>query len=135
VGADIRAQYVWFQCAEGYSNTIDMPTALHPQTQLSFKFDGEILPRKYGFPMKCRMPTKLGFKNPKHVIGMDVTNKDLGGYWEDQGYNWHSGVCGFDPECERAPRFQSSRRAPDSAAGRASSHRAANRSRARGHGR
>jgi DMSO/TMAO reductase YedYZ molybdopterin-dependent catalytic subunit len=92
VGADTRAQYVWFQCAEGYSNTIDMPTALHPQTQLSFKYDGEILPRKYGFPMKCRMPTKLGFKNPKHVIALHVTNEDLGGYWEDKGYNWFSGL-------------------------------------------
>jgi len=92
LGADTRAKYVWFQCAEGYSNTIDMATALHPQTQLSFKFADEILPRKYGFPMKCRMPTKLGFKNPKHVIGIHVTNKDLGGYWEDQGYNWFSGL-------------------------------------------
>jgi DMSO/TMAO reductase YedYZ molybdopterin-dependent catalytic subunit len=92
LGADTRAKYVWFQCAEGYSNTIDMATALHPQTQLSFRFDNQILPRKYGFPMKCRMPTKLGFKNPKYVIGMHVTNKDLGGYWEDQGYNWHSGL-------------------------------------------
>jgi DMSO/TMAO reductase YedYZ molybdopterin-dependent catalytic subunit len=92
IGADTRAKYVWFQCAEGYSNTIDMPTALHPQTQLTFKFADEILPRKYGFPMKCRMPTKLGFKNPKHVIAMHVTNKDLGGYWEDQGYNWFSGL-------------------------------------------
>jgi DMSO/TMAO reductase YedYZ molybdopterin-dependent catalytic subunit len=54
IGADTRAKYVWFQCAEGYSNTIDMATALHPQTQLSFKFDNQILPRKYGFPMKCR---------------------------------------------------------------------------------
>ena len=92
IGADTRAKYVWFQCAEGYSNTIDMATALHPQTQLTFKFDDQILPRKYGFPIKCRMPTKLGFKNPKHVIGMHVTIKDLGGYWEDQGYNWHSGL-------------------------------------------
>jgi DMSO/TMAO reductase YedYZ molybdopterin-dependent catalytic subunit len=92
VGADTRAKYVWFQCAEGYSNTIDMATALHPQTQVTFKFADEILPRKYGFPMKVRMPTKLGFKNPKHVIAMHVTNKDLGGYWENQGYNWHSGL-------------------------------------------
>jgi DMSO/TMAO reductase YedYZ molybdopterin-dependent catalytic subunit len=92
IGADTRAKYVWFQCAEGYSNTIDMATALHSQTQLTFKFDDQILPRKYGFPMKCRMPTKLGFKNPKYVIAMHVTNKDLGGYWEDQGYNWHSGL-------------------------------------------
>jgi len=92
VGADTRAQYVWFQCAEGYSNTIDMATALHPQTQMTFKFADEILPRKFGFPMKIRIPTKLGFKNPKHVIAMHVTNKDLGGYWEDRGYNWFSGL-------------------------------------------
>ncbi len=92
IGADLTAKYVWFQCAEGYSNTIDMPTALHPQTQMTFRFDNEILPRKYGFPMKIRIPTKLGFKNPKYVIGMHVMNQDLGGYWEDRGYNWFSGI-------------------------------------------
>ena len=26
IGADTRAKYVWFRCAEGYSNTIDMAT-------------------------------------------------------------------------------------------------------------
>ena len=92
IGADTRAKYVWFQCAEGYSNTIDMATALHPQTQLSFKFADEILPRKYGFPMKCRIPTKLGFKNPKYITAIYVQNNDAGGYWENQGYNWFSGL-------------------------------------------
>lgn len=92
IGADTRAKYVWFQCAEGYFNTIDMPTALHPQTQLSFKFDHQILPRKYGFPMKCRIPTKLGFKNPKYITALYVQNNDAGGYWENQGYNWFSGL-------------------------------------------
>jgi DMSO/TMAO reductase YedYZ molybdopterin-dependent catalytic subunit len=91
VGADTRAKYVWFRCAEGYSTSIDMATALHPQTQMTYRFDGEILPRKYGFPMKVRIPTKLGFKNPKHVMEMAVTDKYLGGYWEDMGYTWFSG--------------------------------------------
>jgi DMSO/TMAO reductase YedYZ molybdopterin-dependent catalytic subunit len=92
VGADLHAKYVWFRCAEGYTNTIDMPTALHPQTQMTFKFADDILPVKYGFPMKIRMPTKLGFKNPKHVVELVVTNTDRGGYWENQGYNWFSGL-------------------------------------------
>jgi DMSO/TMAO reductase YedYZ molybdopterin-dependent catalytic subunit len=92
VGADTSAKYVWFRCAEGYSNTIDMPTALHPQTIMAFKYDNDILPQAYGFPMKIRMPTKLGFKNPKYVMEMAVTNDNLGGYWEDQGYNWFSGL-------------------------------------------
>jgi DMSO/TMAO reductase YedYZ molybdopterin-dependent catalytic subunit len=92
IGADTRAKYIWFKCAEGYTNTIDMPTALHLQTQMSFKFDHKILPRAYGFPMKIRIPTKLGFKNPKYVVAMEVTNTDHGGYWENQGYNWFSGL-------------------------------------------
>ena len=92
IGADTRAKYVWFKCAEGYTNTIDMPTALHPQTQMTFKYDHQILPRAYGFPVKIRIPTKLGFKNPKYVVAMEVTNTDKGGYWENQGYNWFSGL-------------------------------------------
>jgi DMSO/TMAO reductase YedYZ molybdopterin-dependent catalytic subunit len=92
IGADTRAKYIWFKCAEGYTNTIDMPTALHPQTQMTFKFDNNILPRAYGFPMKIRMPTKLGYKNPKYVVAMEVTNTDHGGYWENQGYNWFGGL-------------------------------------------
>ncbi len=73
-----------FHLRRGLFNTIDMPTALHPQTQMTLKFADEILPRKYGFPMKIRMPTKLGFKNPKYVVSLVVTNDDRGGYWEDQ---------------------------------------------------
>jgi DMSO/TMAO reductase YedYZ molybdopterin-dependent catalytic subunit len=91
IGADLTAKYVYFICAEGYSNTIDMPTALHPQTQMTFRFADDILPRKYGYPMKIRIPTKLGFKNPKHVVALAVLNEDRGGYWEDRGYNWFSG--------------------------------------------
>jgi DMSO/TMAO reductase YedYZ molybdopterin-dependent catalytic subunit len=91
VGADLSAKYVGFNCADNYSTSIDMATALHPQTLLTFRFGDEILPPKYGFPMKLRMPTKLGFKNPKHITEIMVSNTYLGGYWEDQGYNWYSG--------------------------------------------
>jgi DMSO/TMAO reductase YedYZ molybdopterin-dependent catalytic subunit len=92
IGADLTAKYVHFVCAEGYSVSIDMPTALHPQTQMTFKFGGEVLPTRLGFPMRIRIPTKLGFKNPKYVIGLAVLNNYTGGYWEDQGYNWFSGL-------------------------------------------
>lgn len=92
VGADLTAKYVHFACGEGYSVSIDMPTALHPQTQMTFKFDGQILPTRLGFPLRIRIPTKLGLKNPKYVVGLAVLNNYTGGYWEDQGYNWFSGL-------------------------------------------
>jgi DMSO/TMAO reductase YedYZ molybdopterin-dependent catalytic subunit len=91
VGADLTAKYVGFRCADGYYGSIDMPTALHPQTIMAVKFADEILPVKYGYPFKLRIPTKLGFKNPKWVTTIYVTNRYPGGFWADRGYNWFSG--------------------------------------------
>ncbi len=91
VGADTRARYVGFKCADRYYSSMDMATALHPQTIMALDFHGEELPTKYGFPLRMRVPTKLGFKNPKYITALFVTNDYPGGYWEDQGYNWFSG--------------------------------------------
>ncbi|BFO57793.1 molybdopterin-dependent oxidoreductase [Acidovorax sacchari] len=91
IGADTSAKYIGFKCADDYYTSIDMATALHPQTLLTLSYDGAPLPPKYGFPMKLRMPTKLGYKNPKNIMAMFVTNTYQGGYWEDQGYNWFGG--------------------------------------------
>jgi DMSO/TMAO reductase YedYZ molybdopterin-dependent catalytic subunit len=91
VGADLSAKYVGFKCSDNYYTSIDMATALHPQTLLALSYDGKVLPPEYGFPMKLRIPTKLGYKNPKHIQAIFVTNTYPGGYWEDQGYNWFGG--------------------------------------------
>jgi DMSO/TMAO reductase YedYZ molybdopterin-dependent catalytic subunit len=91
IGADLTARYVGFRCADNYSTSIDMPSALHPQTLLALDFPGRAGETKYGFPVKIRIPTKLGFKNPKFVAEIFVTNDYPGGYWEDKGYNWFSG--------------------------------------------
>ncbi len=90
-GADLTAKYVALHCADKYWTSIDMPTALHAQTLLTLTYDGQVLPPKYGFPMKLRMPTKLGYKNAKHIVAISVTNEYPGGYWENQGYNWFGG--------------------------------------------
>ena len=67
--------------------SIDMPSALHPQTLLALDFADA----KYGYPLRLRIPTKLGFKNPKFIHEIFVANDYPGGYWEDKGYNWFSG--------------------------------------------
>ena len=92
VGADLTAKYVGFKCGDDYYGSIDMASALHPQTILALRYADQILPPKYGFPMRLRIPTKLGFKNPKWITALYVTNRYPGGFWEDRGYNWFSGV-------------------------------------------
>ena len=91
IDADTRSRYVAFRCADGYYTSIDMESALHPQTILALDFLGAPLTAPFGAPLRLRIPTKLGFKNPKSIIALEVTNQWIGGYWERQGYNWFSG--------------------------------------------
>jgi DMSO/TMAO reductase YedYZ molybdopterin-dependent catalytic subunit len=94
IGADTTSKYVVLRCADGYFTSIDMASALHPQTMLAHGFaDQPALPDRFGFPLRLRIPTKLGFKNAKHIVEITVTNAFSGGYWEDlQGYNWFAGI-------------------------------------------
>src|SRR3954453_20216310 len=92
VGADLSAKYVAFKCADDYTGSIDMATALHPQTILATKYAREPITDPFGFPLRLRTATKLGFKNPKWITSIEVTNRYPGGYWEDRGFNWFSGI-------------------------------------------
>jgi DMSO/TMAO reductase YedYZ molybdopterin-dependent catalytic subunit len=92
IGADLSAKYIGFKCADNYTSSIDMKTALHPQTLLATKYAGEPIGDPYGFPLRLRTSTKLGFKNPKWIMAMEVTNTYPGGYFENQGFNWFSGL-------------------------------------------
>jgi len=92
IGADLTAKYVSFKCADDYYGSIDMATALHPQTILATKYAREPITDPFGFPLRLRTATKLGFKNPKWITAIEVTNTYPGGYWEDRGFNWHAGI-------------------------------------------
>jgi DMSO/TMAO reductase YedYZ molybdopterin-dependent catalytic subunit len=92
VGADLTAKYVGFRCADKYHGSIDMATALHPQTQLSTRYAGKTINNLEGFPIRLKTPTKLGFKQPKQIMAIEVTNTNPGGYWEERGFNWFSGL-------------------------------------------
>lgn len=92
VGADTRANYVAFKTADDYPSSIDMATALHPQTLLATRYAGEALADPFGSPLRLRTATKLGFKNPKWITAIEVTNDYPGGYWESRGQNWFSGM-------------------------------------------
>ena len=92
IGADLTAKYVSFKCADDYYGSIDMATALHPQTMLATKYARERLADPFGFPLRLRTATKLGYKNPKWITALEVTNDYPGGYWEDRGFNWFGGI-------------------------------------------
>jgi DMSO/TMAO reductase YedYZ molybdopterin-dependent catalytic subunit len=92
IGADLTARYVAFRCADGYTESLDMATALHPQTILATKYAKEPITDPFGFPLRLRTATKIGFKNAKWLTSIEVTNDFPDTYYRKEGFNWFSGI-------------------------------------------
>jgi DMSO/TMAO reductase YedYZ molybdopterin-dependent catalytic subunit len=94
IGADTSARYITVACADDYYESLDMATALHPQTLLCYEMYDRPLSREHGAPLRLSVPTKIGFKQAKYLTALTVTNVLDGkvGYWEDQGYSSFYGL-------------------------------------------
>jgi len=77
---------------EGYYNGWDMASAMHPETLLAFGFNDKPITSDHGAPLRLYAPHKLGYKLTKYLTAVTFTDKQPGGYWEDQGYPWFGGV-------------------------------------------
>jgi len=93
IGADTSARFVAVECADDYYESLDMATALHPQTLLCYEMYGQPLTREHGAPLRLNIPTKVGYKQAKYLTDLKVTNiLQRVGYWEDQGYSEFYGL-------------------------------------------
>jgi DMSO/TMAO reductase YedYZ molybdopterin-dependent catalytic subunit len=92
IGADLSAKYIYFHCADDYTESIDMATALHPQTILATRYANETIADPFGYPLRLRTATKLGYKNAKWVKAIEVTNTFTETFWSEQGFNWFAGI-------------------------------------------
>jgi len=93
VGADPTARFITVNCADDYYESLDMATALHPQTLLCYEMYEQPLTREHGAPLRLQIPTKVGYKQAKYLTELKVAHVlDRVGYWEDQGYSWFYGL-------------------------------------------
>jgi DMSO/TMAO reductase YedYZ molybdopterin-dependent catalytic subunit len=92
IGADLTAKYVYFHCNDDFTESIDMATALHPQTILATRYANETIADPFGYPLRLRTSTKLGYKNAKWIRAIEVTNTFTETFWSKQGFNWFAGI-------------------------------------------
>lgn len=88
------ARYVYFQSADGYYESWDLASSMHPQTLMAYQKNGQPLPIENGAPLRLASPIKLGYKQSKWVTKITLVNElmPLTGYWEDKGYEWFAGL-------------------------------------------
>jgi len=88
VGADTTARFITVNCADDYYESLDMATALHPQSLLCYEMYDRPLSREHGAPLRLNIPTKVGYKQAKYLTDLKVSHVlEKAGYWEDQGYS------------------------------------------------
>ena len=89
-----NVRYVYFKSADGYYESWDLASAVHPQTLMAYQKNGQPLSVDNGAPMRLASPIKLGYKQSKWVTQITFVSNlsPTKGYWEDQGYEWFAGL-------------------------------------------
>jgi len=94
VGADPAARFLTATCADGYYESLDIETARHDQSLLCYEMYDQPLDRGHGAPLRLQLPTKLGYKQAKYLMTLDVVHvlPVTRSLWADAGYSWYAGI-------------------------------------------
>jgi DMSO/TMAO reductase YedYZ molybdopterin-dependent catalytic subunit len=99
------ARYVVFRCADSlahdhtrYYESVYVSEARHPQSILAYELNDQVLDVPHGAPCACAWSASSATSRPSTWSASTWSPRwrDIGGgnggYWEDQGYQWHGGI-------------------------------------------
>ncbi len=76
-----------FECADGYTESLPLESAMDERTLLAYAMNGEALSESHGFPIRLYVPDRYGMKNPKWITRIEAIDQPHDGYWEVRGWN------------------------------------------------
>ncbi len=76
------------EAADGYTEGIPWEYVRdHPEVLLAYGLDGQTLPTEHGAPARLLIPGRYGMKSTKWVTGIEVSDADHQGYWDERGWD------------------------------------------------
>ena len=91
IGADLTAKYVAFKCADDYTESLDMATALHPQTILATKYARRPSPIPLGSRCVCA-PRPSSDSRTRNGLRPSRSPTRSRARRSERGFNWFSGI-------------------------------------------
>jgi DMSO/TMAO reductase YedYZ molybdopterin-dependent catalytic subunit len=82
-----NAEFVSFECADGYSTSLSLEELLGNDVLLAYKLNGEFLEEGLGAPLRLVVPDKYAYKSAMWVTRIKFTSRKELGYWETRGYS------------------------------------------------
>jgi DMSO/TMAO reductase YedYZ molybdopterin-dependent catalytic subunit len=82
-----RGRFLKLESLDGYHTGIPRQLALHQDCLLAYQMNGEPLPAKHGYPIRCLFPGRYGQKQPKWLTRITAQPTHHVGHWEGQGWD------------------------------------------------
>lgn len=76
-----------FTCVDGYSESLPLQAAMHPETLLCYAMGNKPLTQNHGAPIRLYTPNRFGVKNPKWIIKIEAIDTDYKGFWPSRGWS------------------------------------------------
>ena len=82
------ASALHFSCMDNaYTESLTFDQAKPRDVLLAYELDGKALAKEQGLPLRLVVPGMYGYKFAKWVNHVQVVNKVIPGYWEQNGYD------------------------------------------------
>jgi DMSO/TMAO reductase YedYZ molybdopterin-dependent catalytic subunit len=77
-----------FFCMDhAYTESLTLEQARQPDVLLAYGLNGKALSREQGLPLRLVVPGMYGYKYAKWVNRVEVVDRVIPGYWEQNGYD------------------------------------------------
>jgi DMSO/TMAO reductase YedYZ molybdopterin-dependent catalytic subunit len=82
-----EARHVMVHAEQGYTSNLPLVDFLRPTTIFALRHDGEPLVPEHGYPLRLVVPHLYAWKSVKWVRGIELIDRELPGFWEENGYH------------------------------------------------
>ncbi|MGC8677841.1 MAG: sulfite oxidase-like oxidoreductase [Hydrogenobaculum sp.] len=82
-----EAKFVMAHCLEGYTTNFPIEYLYDENSMLAYKMNGEIIPKRHGFPIRLVIPSLYAWKSAKYLEALEFMSENRKGFWELRGYH------------------------------------------------
>lgn len=86
-GAGAKAKFVLVNCEQGFTTNLPLADFLGDDCVFAIEHDGKPLEPDHGWPVRLVIPKLYFWKSAKWVRGIELMEKDVAGFWEQNGYH------------------------------------------------
>jgi len=84
-----EAKFVIVHAEAGFTANLSLEEFVKQDVLFAWEHDGKVLTPEHGYPLRLVVPQLYAWKSVKWVTGLEFTEQDRPGFWEQRGYHMH----------------------------------------------